>query len=52
MEDNDMVFNEIELKALAFDYIAAHGNGSGMSVESEDAIFDFVNTIIKHFKGV
>lgn len=52
MEDNDMVFNEIELKAFAFDFVASHGDSLELSAEAEEKIFIFVKELIEHFRGV
>ena len=51
-EENDLVFNEHELKAFAFDYIAAHDNSTGLTVEAEKAVIEYTKLIIEHFKGV
>ena len=52
MEENDLVFNEYELKAFAFDYIAAHDNGAGLTIEAEQAVIEFTKLTIERFKGV
>ena len=52
MEENDLVFNEYELKAFAFDYIATHDNSTGLTVEAEKAVIEYTKLIIEHFKGV
>lgn len=52
MDDFDLAFNESELKALAFDYIANHEDSTGLTVDAEIAVIEFTKVIIEHFKGV
>lgn len=48
----DIVISIDGLKALAFDFIKDNSNGAGMSVESEDTLFQFVDLLIERTKGV